>query len=292
MHCAQFALYLHVKQAIMRKMTESRGMRRPWVALLMMLILMMGTISLSAAPIEKAEDGYPIWNADNIPMVFLTDSTQFVCDPDNILTQEYRDSANYYLRKLNSELDVQSVFVIVNHVSNGDAFRVAQDIGNKYGVGYKDTRTGLVIVIAVEDRQYFIAPGMGLEEFLPDITCNRIATNFIKPNMRAGNPDLAVFQTSKAAYTQLKTGELPPATSMVIDDDEGGGDLLTLIILIIIIIWLWRHNGTNIFIGGGGGGGYSDGSFGGGGWSSGGGGFGGGHFGGGSFGGGGAGGSW
>jgi hypothetical protein len=81
---------LQFKQAIMRKMTESRGMRRPWVALLMMLILTMGTISLSAASIEKAEDGYPIWNADNIPMVFLTDSTQFVCDPDNILTQEFR----------------------------------------------------------------------------------------------------------------------------------------------------------------------------------------------------------
>ena len=273
----------------MRRIVEIRGINRLMVGLLMMLMMMVA-ISLSAASIEKAEDGYPIWNADNIPMVFLSDSTQFVCDPDNILTQEYRDSANYYLRKLHSELDVQPVFVIVRHVKNGDAFRMAQDIGNNYGVGYKDTRTGLVIVIAVEDRQYFIAPGMGLEEFLPDITCNRIATNFIKPNMRADNPDLAVYQTSKAAYSQLKTGELPPATSMIIDDDEGGGDLLTLIILIIIIIWLWRHNGNNIFIGGGGGGGYSGGSFGGG-WS-GGGGFGGGHFGGGSFGGGGAGGSW
>ena len=274
----------------MRKMTESQRVR-PLVRLWMMLIMLMCTISLSAAKTERAEDGYPIWSADNIQMVFLTDSTKFVCDPDNILTQEYRDSANYYLRKLHSELDVQPVFVIVRHVKNGDTFRMAQDIGNKYGVGYKDTRTGLVIVLAVEDRQYFIAPGMGLEEFLPDITCNRIATHFIKPNMRAGNPDLAVYQTSKAVYSQLKDGELPPATSMVIDDEEDGIDLFTLIILIIIILWLWRHNGPTIFIGGGGGGGYSGGSFGGG-WSSGGGGFGGGSFGGGSFGGGGAGGSW
>ena len=273
-------------------MTDSQRTQRHAIHLLLIALLLVATgLTAVAAGVERAEDGYPIWDADNIDMVYLRDSTQFVCDPDHILSEEYRDSANYYLRKLHSELDVQPVFVIVRHVKNGDTFRMAQDIGNKYGVGYKDTRTGLVIVIAVEDRQYFIAPGMGLEEFLPDITCNRIATHFIKPNMRAGNPDLAVYQTSKAVYSQLKDGELPPATSMVIDDEEDGIDLFTLIILIIIILWLWRHNGPTIFIGGGGGGGYSGGSFGGG-WSSGGGGFGGGSFGGGSFGGGGAGGSW
>ena len=277
-------------------------MRRPWVALLMMLILMMGTISLSAASIEKAEDGYPIWNADNIPMVFLTDSTQFVCDPDNILTQEYRDSANYYLRKLNSELDVQSVFVIVNHVSNGDAFRVAQDIGNKYGVGYKDTRTGLVIVIAVADRQFFIAPGKGLEAYLPDIICNRIANNYLKPNMRDGNTDLAVAQTCKGIYQKIATGELPPATSTSSGNGEGMpiGEIIYLIFIICIIIYFWRHHNDPPRSGGSGGGfssgggftgGYIGGSLGGGGFSSGGG-FGGGSFGGGSFGGGGAGGSW
>lgn len=268
-------------------MTENQ-VKHGFHALWMMVILLMAMMPHDAAAIDKADDGYPIWSADNIEMVYLKDSTQFVCDPDHILTEEYRDSANYYLRRLHSELDVQTVFIIVNHVKNGDTFRMAQDVGNKYGVGYKDTRTGLVIVIAVQDRQYFIAPGNGLEEFLPDITCNRIATNFIKPNMRAGNPDLAVFQTAKAAYSQLKDGELPPATSMVINDDDEGSDLIVLIIIILIIIWLWRSNGgPTIYIGGGGGGGGFSG-----GWSSGGGGFGGGSFGGGSFGGGGAGGSW
>ena len=184
---------------------------------------------------------------------------------------------------------------------NADAFRMAQDVGNNYGVGYKDTRTGLVVVLAVDDRQYFIAPGKGLEEFLPDITCNRIATYFIKPNMRAGNTNLAVAQTCHAIYTQLKSGELPPATSIVAsDDDITFGDIILLIIVIAIIIFLWKHQGGGTSSGSGGGGynrrggnifiGGYPGSFGGGGF--GGGGFGGGSFGGGSFGGGGAGGSW
>ena len=268
-------------------------MKKGLVTLILLLIFMLATsVSALAGTVEKAEDGYPIWSADNIQMVYLQDSTQYVCDPDHILSKEYKDSANFYLSRLNHEFDIQTAFIIVNHVKNGDTFRMAQDVGNKYGIGYKDTRTGLVIVIAVEDRQYFIAPGKGLEEFLTDLTCNRIATNFIKPNMRAGNPDLAVSQTCHAVYSQIKNGELPPATSMVLDEDEDltWGDIFWLIVVIVIIIVLWGSDGTSSGKGGssgpiifGGGGGFS---------SGGGGGFGGGSFGDGSFGGGGAGGGW
>ena len=275
-----------------------------WSRRLLLTIMLAAIVAVhitARSTIEKADDGYTIWNADNIEMVYLKDSTQYVCDPDLILDKEYRDSANHYLNLLNHELDVQAVFIVVHHVKNADAFRMAQDVGNNYGVGYKDTRTGLVVVLAVDDRQYFIAPGKGLEEFLPDITCNRIATYFIKPNMRAGNTNLAVAQTCHAIYTQLKSGELPPATSIVAsDDDITFGDIILLIIVIAIIIFLWKHQGGGTSSGSGGGGynrrggnifiGGYPGSFGGGGF--GGGGFGGGSFGGGSFGGGGAGGSW
>lgn len=263
-----------------------------WIAVLV-------TSSSLAFAVEKASDGLPIWSADNIKIVYLQDSTQFVCDPDGILNVQYRDSANYYLNKLKQEFDIQSVFIVVNHVKNADAFRMAQDVGNKYGVGYKDTRTGLVVVIAVADRQFFIAPGKGLEAYLPDIICNRIANNFLKPNMRDGNTDLAVAQTCKAIHQQVAKGELPPATSTSSGNSDEGltiGDIIYLIIILCIIIYFWRHRNDPPSRSSGGGftGGYIGGSIGGyhgGGFSSGGG-FGGGSFGGGSFGGGGAGGSW
>ena len=280
----------------MTRMTDTQTPKKLWQHLLIILAALLTTsaAAIAASP-EKADDGYPIWSADNIEMVFLKDSTQYVCDPDNLLDYEYKTSANHYLNLLNHEFDIQSVFIVVNHVKNADAFRMAQDVGNNYGIGYKDTRTGLVIVLAVLDKQYFIAPGKGLESYLPDITCNRIATNFIKPNMRANNTSLAVAQTCEAVYTQIKTGELPPSTSIVAsDDDVSFADIMLLIFLIILIIYLWRHGGGV----GSGGGGYSGGGgnifIGGGGFRGGGGSFGGGggSFGGGSFGGGGAGGSW
>lgn len=249
-------------------------------------------------------DAKQVWDADNIPIPYLRDSTQYVSDPDGYVGQMQRDSANYYLSRLNVECGVQNVLIIAGRVKDGDAFRLAQDVGNKYGIGYKGSRRGLVMVISVEDRKYFIAPGMGLEGELTDVDCDDIARATIVPNMRKDQPEEAVLALSRAIYNKVKTGR----TGIDRVDKgpvEGEDDWLFIIILLLVLfvvpialVIINEKNGGNKsggksrrrnrnddwfppFIFGGGGG-----------FGSGGGGFSGGSFGGGSFGGGGAGGGW
>ncbi len=267
-------------------------------------MLLLGVIlCLAQARAEK------VWSADNVPIPYLSDSTQYVSDPDNYVSKALKDSANVYLRRLNVECGVQNVLIIVGKVKEQDAFRMAQDVGNKYGIGYKKTRRGLVIVIAVEDHKYFIAPGMGLEGELTDVDCDDIARACIVPNMRADQPGEAVLETSRAIYNKVKSGR-----TGISDIDEGtiGDEDWGLVIFLLLIIFgvpLYylvrfvleclgivkkkpksarkrRNNNDDWFppfFLSGGGGGFSSGS---------GGGFSGGSFGGGSFGGGGSGGSW
>lgn len=96
------------------------------------------------------------------------------------------------------------MLIIVGKVDNQDAFRMAQDVGNQYGIGYKKSRRGLVIVIAVEDHKYFIAPGSGLEGELTDVDCDDIARACIVKYMREGNPGEAVASVSRAIYNKVK----------------------------------------------------------------------------------------
>ena len=144
------------------------------------------------------------WNADNVPIPFLQDSTQYVSDPDGYVDRALKDSANFYLQKLKLECGVQNVLIIVGRVANQDAFRMAQDVGNKYGIGYKKSRRGLVIVIAVEDHKYFIAPGSGLEGELTDVDCDDIARACIVKYMREDAPGEAVASVSRAIYNKVK----------------------------------------------------------------------------------------
>lgn len=245
------------------------------------------------------------WSADNIPMVHLQDRNRYVCDPDNIISPADLDSADVYLRRLDKECGIQTVFIVVNNVKGADCFRMAEDVGNKYGVGDKKTRRGLVIVVAVNDRKYFIAPGKGLEGDLTDVECDDIARECIVRNMKVNDVNRALLSTVRALYGKFKTGKV------VVDDDEvdhedGGAVLFVMLVLLVcfgrpvclMVLYVLeklglrkprpkkrRHRDNDdwfppFFLGGGG-------SFGSGGGFS-----GGGSFGGGSFGGGGAGGGW
>ena len=268
----------------------------------LIVFVAFGILSLSA----KKE-----WKADDVPIPFLQDSTQYVSDPDGYVDKAQKDSANFYLQKLKLECGVQNVLIIVGKVDNQDAFRMAQDVGNKYGIGYKKSRRGLVVVIAVEDHKYFIAPGSGLEGELTDVDCDDIARACIVKNMREDKPGEAVASVSRAIYNKVKSGRtgIESVDEGSVNDEE---DWVLVVILFLLFFGIPIYNliryileqiglvkprpkgkGRNrsrrrnddddwlppFFMGGGG-------------FSSGGGGFSGGSFGGGTFSGGGSGGSW
>lgn len=234
-----------------------------------------------------------VWSADNMPMIHLKDARQYVNDPDSLLTPQMRDSTNHFLWLLDHECGIESAFIVVRRVKNGDTFRMAQDVGNKYGVGQKETNRGLMVVISTDDHDAFIAPGKGLEADLTDYECHQIIEGCIIANMKVNDTDRAVMTTAQNIYEKFATGKMSvaniPSQSMSSDDtkdDEfGWEDVIALAIVILFIIYGATHGGGGGYTGGYSGGG----SFGGGGRSFGG---GGGSFGGGSFGGGGARGSW
>lgn len=174
-----------------------------------------------------------VWSADNIRMVHLQDRNRYVCDPDGLMSAAVRDSSDLYLRKLQTECGVQAVFVVVNNVKNADCFRMAEDIGNKYGVGDKKNRRGLVIVIAVKDRRYFVAPGKGLEAELTDIECDDIARACIVRNMKVNDTDGAVFSTTKAIYHKVKTGNTGLAYENV-SESVGEGSIIPVLLVLLL----------------------------------------------------------
>jgi uncharacterized membrane protein YgcG len=244
------------------------------------------------------------WNADNIPIPYLQDSTQYISNPDHVLSQQTVDNMNVTLQRLNIDLGVQSVVIVVNHIENDDPFRLAQDVGNKYGVGYGDR--GLMVVCGYQDHSLNISPGRSLESDLTDVECHRLEQQYAVPFMKREQPDSAMYYLTEAIYSTLEKKQLPIASSLMAEDAEDDEALvavgLTTFFLTIWFIFFLNKNSKYHWLGlvgmvpllanpfyvaprSSGSSGF--GGFGGGGHSSGGG-FSGGSFGGGSFGGGGA----
>lgn len=256
-----------------------------------------------SAAMEATDTKY--WNARNIPMPHLQDATQYVSNPDHVLTQSTVDSMNITLQRLDTELGIESVVIIVNHIENDDPFRMAQDVGNHYGVGRDDR--GLVIAVGFQDHSINMSPGKKLEGDLTDAECHRLEQRYVIPAMRANKPDSAMLYLTSAVYSLLQKKEMPQMSSLIDseDNEEDTGWLMGQYLLFFIgwCIFFLRLNRKYQWIGMAGSVGLlanpflemergsSGGGFGGfGGFSGGGGSFGGGggSFGGGSFGGGGA----
>lgn len=146
------------------------------------------------------------YNIDNLPLNRNAAAPTYICNPDDILTRGTVDSLNLVLYELEKAKGVKTLVIVVNEIEGGDAYSLAVGVGNKYGVGSRQN-TGLVIVLSVLDRSYFIATGEGLEASLPDATCKRVENRVMVPLLKQSKWNEAMLRTTTALAEILEGNE-------------------------------------------------------------------------------------
>lgn len=262
-----------------------------------------------------------------LSLLFLACSVAHAEKTDQLKPQGYVNdfagvlsaSAKAQLTALCTEVDqkahAQIAVVTVKSLDGQAVEDYAVDLATKWGIGPKQADRGILILLAVEDRKYWISVGYGLEPILPDGKVGGFGREAV-PLLRAGDYSGAVLLITRRVADVIAadkgvtlSGNSPAPVRSAPQHDSGWsiGQILLLLFIIFVVYSIMKRSGgggrSNYTRGGGSGwwigpmigsgmgggrGGWGGGGFGGGG--GGGGGFGG--FGGGSFGGGGAGGSW
>ncbi len=222
---------------------------------------------------------------------------RLVNDFANVLSPDENQLLESKLVAYSDSTSNQIAVVIVPSLDGDIIEQVAYRIGDSWGVGGKNQDNGMVILVAVDDRQVTMQTGRGMEGPVPDITAKKIIENIIVPEFKS-NSYYAGLDKATDAIIKLAAGEFVDELENKPADEGLPAGLIFLMIIIILLILSRRNRGGGgilsrrgsfmgpILWGGGLGRGFGGGGFGGGG----GGGFGG--FGGGSFGGGGASGRW
>jgi len=234
--------------------------------------------------------------------------TGYVNDLAGVLSPSTISQLENICQQVDQHGRTQIAVVTVRSLEGQDIESYAVQLFKQWGIGYKGTDRGVLILMAVQDRRYRTEVGYGLEPILPDGKVGGFWREAV-PSLRAGDYSAAILLvTTRIADViaqdsgfQISTDRtnLQPVQSQ--PESHSGAGIIWLILLLVIILFtplgrgllyaLLLSSGFSRSGGGGyGGGGYSGGGWGGGGFGSGGGGFGG--FGGGSSGGGGASGSW
>ena len=205
----------------------------------------------------------------------------------------------------------QVAVVVVPSTDGAAPADYAAEIIRAWGVGRADVDDGVVLLVAKDDREVFIATGYGAEGALTDATAGTIVRQILVPAFRQGQFYAGIDGATDAIADALTGQFQAPSRGSSSGGDGGIGSVLCCLFLLFVVLVVVasrqssppsggssggrrrRRSGPGVIVipggFGGGGGGFGGGGFGGRG-GFGGGGFGG--FGGGFGGGGGAGGSW
>jgi uncharacterized protein len=269
--------------------TSSRGTLRYWCSLLGLLLWLSLGLAAQAQQVP----------APPSPPRLVNDLAQ-VLQPQEAAALEQK------LVSYNDSTTSQIAVVTVPTLGGNDIADYAQKLYESWGIGSKNNNNGILVLVAIQERQARIQTGYGLEGAVPDALAKRIISNTLVPAFRQNQYyaglDRATDQLIALAKGEYKADPAQAQRTRGRRDRSGSGAGFWIIIGVLVLVFLLRSRGGGGRGGRGGiGGGFMPpiifgdfsggrGVFGGGGGGGGGGGFGG--FGGGSSGGGGASGSW
>lgn len=155
--------------------------------------LLLSIISLSASAAHSIAD---------VPNVHVSNRTQYVSNPDAVLSATAVDSLNTILGRIWQSTTAEPVVVALDDITDEyDVNTFASKLFDTWGIGKSDTNNGLLILLVLNQRQIVIRTGYGLDGVLPDVTCGRIIRNDAIPHFRSGDYDRGVI----AAVTRIES---------------------------------------------------------------------------------------
>lgn len=132
------------------------------------------------------------YTPEMVPNVNIADRTQYVSDPEGMMSPTAREAANRRIKTLRDSLSVEMAVVLVPTIGDIPIEEWSEQLFTKWGIGKSDKDNGLLLVIARDDRKARIQTGYGMEGVITDFVAKQIITNQIAPAMRQGDIDSAI----------------------------------------------------------------------------------------------------
>ena len=162
----------------------ARLARRWALGLVFLAALFVGPAAFSASPTFPALDGR-------------------VVDQANLLTPQARADLTAKLEALEAKTSRQLVIVTVSSLQGREIEDYGYQLGRAWGIGEKKRDTGVLLLVAPNERRVRIEVGYGLEGVLTDALSNAILQARVLPKFRSGDQAGGVLAGADALIDQL-----------------------------------------------------------------------------------------
>ncbi len=111
----------------------------------------------------------------------------FVTDLASVLSDQEKQQLETQIKTTEEATTAEIAVLTIPSLEGADIAQYATAVGQEWGVGKDDRDNGVLILIAVEDRKFFIATGYGVEGILPDIRAKQIGDSNFPVYFRKGD---------------------------------------------------------------------------------------------------------
>lgn len=186
--------------------------------------------------------------AQNLPG--QTNPPRLVHDLAGILSEAEEQALENKLLHWEDSTSGQLAVVILKSLDGYPIEDFANRLFDKWGIGTKEKKNGLLILVSMEDRKTRIEVGYGLEGVVTDLVSKRVLDEDIRPLFKAG----AYYQALDQATTHLieaAKGEYKGENKYTSKKNRKGrkSGFWIFIGLLLLVLFLARRGGGN---GGGG----------------------------------------
>ena len=193
------------------------------------------------------------------PKVVQPTEDFYVNDSANVLSDEVEGLIVLNNDKLYAACGAQIVFVTVPTTGTASIEDYAYTLFNSWGIGSSDKNNGILLLMAIDDDDYWLMQGKGLQDYitsgdLDDMLLNDLEPDFAAKDYSAGAEKLftALFDAVVRIYNlnltldttlydnyrvaRTENAYTPPVSCSKSSGDDGGILLIVLIVIVIVLI--------------------------------------------------------
>ncbi|PIE98816.1 MAG: hypothetical protein CR988_01545 [Treponema sp.] len=163
-------------------------------------------------------------------------------DNANLLDQTEHEQLEKYLLSADSSGEIQIAVLTIESLEGESLEEYAVKVFETWGLGSSEKDNGVLLLVALNERNIRIEVGYGLEDTLTDMACGKIIRNVIVPNFKSGDYGAGIIGAVEL-ISGFVLGEVTLVNDVYEDDyedDEGVGTLVFLFIFLVFYAMFGR----------------------------------------------------
>lgn len=127
----------------------------------------------------------------------------YYLDTANVLSESTEGEIYFCNRLLEEACGAQIVVAALDSIGNADIYDFAVEMGNQWGIGSAEEQNGFLLLMAIEEDNYYALTGSGLAGIFPASVLKEYYDEYLEDDFAAGNYDSGARKFFEAVFAKI-----------------------------------------------------------------------------------------